>query len=181
MNDLKSFLPPVEDVRNVQVMQIHQLAVNDFPWKRLQTKFNIVDKLGKSKRISAMVYRLDDEATRGYLPTKMWYHDGSFRMLYYVSPALPMQARPFKDKPCYMFAIYPKVNEIIEYEASVRVFIDQVQNNTIGLGYIFMFGEDDARDILATDWDGNEWGRPESAQQIIDDPSGLWTSSAITG
>lgn len=159
MNELSSFLPPVEPTE-VKRMRIERLHLQSFPMNRCKTKFTLANK-GES--IFAQVYKVDNESTRGFIPTKVWSEDGQFHFLYYVSEFLPKAARPFGDDPCYVFCVYTKNGDVIEYDADIRIFIDQIQT-PIGMAYVFIFGETEMRRVLATHWSGESW---EKADPVI--------------
>lgn len=128
--------------------------------------------------VYAQVYKLDNPTTLGYLPSKVWHDGDDFKFVYYVSPALPPHARPFGDKPAYAFTIR-STSGSIEYDAALRIFIDQIVvysnevNVTVSAGmaagslplpelhYVFIFGEDQLKNVLTTDWDGNKWPLPD--------------------
>lgn len=156
MNDLNSFLPPVIAtevapmfIERVDLGAGHQANMCD-------TRFVLHDRndpTGEPRPIRELVYKLDNQATIGYLPTKIWCEDSAFQLLYYVSPDLPPAAKPFGTDPCYMFAVFPQRNEAVEYPSDIRIFIDQVMT-PLGMAYVFIFGENQMNQVLASQWDG---------------------------
>jgi hypothetical protein len=121
---------------------------------------------GKAEPITANIYRIDDARTKSYIPSKAWWSsdDDDIHLLYYTSPTLPSAARPFGDKPCYAFTKAIKDNETIDYPIDAKILIDQLLING-SMHYLFLFADDQAKSILATQWDGSSW--PVDIPEIV--------------
>jgi hypothetical protein len=125
----------------------------------LPTRFGIKNlETGIATSITATVYRIDDPCVLGYIPSKLWWKQSNadIYLLYYTSPTLPPAARPFGDKPCFVFTRKVRDDETIDYPIDARVLIDQLMIDG-EMFYVFMFADDQAKSILVTDYDGNLW------------------------
>lgn len=159
MTELQSLLPPPEVIREQQSITIRHVQLGTCERKKLLTRFGITDTVtGAMTPIEATVYRVADPCILGYIPSKLWWNAGSgeIYMLYYTSPTLPPAARPFGDKPCYVFTRLIRNNETIDYPIDARILIDQLLIDG-DMFYVFMFADDQAKHILTTDYDGNPW------------------------
>jgi hypothetical protein len=158
----KTNLPPVEEVKSQQItMKIELVDVSSYPSQKCTTKFGIVDRWHdeNSRQLVANVYKIDEPRTLGFIPTKIWCdHVNHFwTLLYYINGTLPIAVRPFGDQPCYLFTYAPKISETIEYDPTALVFIDQSMHPEDGMTYIVIFGEDQLKNVLTTQWDGTPW------------------------
>ena len=131
---------PFAEVKAASTMTIFPLALQSCDSKMAVLNFIIDDK-----QITAPLYEITNEKVLGYLPSRVWY-DGGISLLYYISEALPDQARPFGDKPVYCFYI-PIGTKPIEYDANWRVFIDQVKTDS-GMLLVVMFNESEHKNIV---------------------------------
>lgn len=140
-------------------MKIVLVKLSDFPSQHCITKFDVTDDTSHKTALHASVYKIDNAETTGYLPSKVWYDAkvGSWVLLYYVSDNLPFAARPFGDKPCYVFTRRADPCYTIEYDPATRIFIDQSQHPEDGMTFLFIFGEDQLMNVLTTQWDGTSW------------------------
>jgi hypothetical protein len=159
MTELQSFLPPPEVIQEQQTITIIPIQLGRSVGKKLVTRFGIKNTSNHAGfPLGATVYRIDNPRTLGYIPSKIWYDrdDGELYFLYYTSPTLPAAARPFGDKPCYVFTRRINADETIDYPIDARVLIDQVMIDG-AMYYVFMFEDKQAKNILTTDWEGNPW------------------------
>lgn len=154
MNELSSFLPLIEP-HDTPKMRIERITLESFPSHRCKTNIHLATSVGTSP-IFAHVYKIDNPLTNGFIPTKVWHADDSLQFLYYVSKFLPPAARPFGDDPCYVFVVYTRDGDAVEYDADIRLYIDQVLT-PCGMAYVFIFGEQEMRRMLATHWSGESW------------------------
>lgn len=167
MTELQSVLPPAEDVEQ-QTITILPVTLGRFQHKEVETRFTITNTSKHTTRpLIATVYRMDDERIVGYIPSKTWWNraDGELCFLYYTSPTLPAAARPFGSKPCYAFTrIINHEDEVIDYPIEARILIDQVLI-VDRMYYVFLFADEQARNVMATTWEGNPWSSevPEAA------------------
>lgn len=154
---MKSLLPSQGDVCASQMMRIYRTQLNKYKYNNIKTNIELVDETsGKRSTASPNVYRIDDEKILGYMPSKIWHDTDGFNLLYYTSPALPHTARPFGDKPCYAFTLFVRYGTSVEYDWQTRIFIDQIPTK-VGMAYVFMFSEADAKTVMQTQWDGQPW------------------------
>lgn len=154
---MQTVLPDMNTVATAQKMRIYRTQLCDFPYNHVKTHLDLVDERTKKRSaVSANIYRIDDPNVIGYMPSKIWHDDGGFNMLFYTSPALPNAARPFGDKPCYAFTLYVRYGISVEYDWQTRIFIDQIQTK-VGMAYVFLFSEVDAKSIMQTQWNGDDW------------------------
>ena len=164
MNELSSFLgAPIEPTAPPK-MRMEIIELNAFDSKWCTTRFEMIDKFtNKAHPIRALAYKIDHEPTLGYIPTKCWHGDGTYKMMYYVSSALPSAARPFGNEPCYVFLVPASKNHTIEYDSETRNFIDQISTPD-AMMYMFIFGEKEMQKVLTTHWSGEPW---EKANPIL--------------
>ena len=154
---MKSLLPSAAEVNETQMMRIYRTQLNQFKYRNIKTNIEFVDETsGKRTCASPNIYRIDDPKVVGYMPSKIWHDDDGFNLLFYTSPSLPNAARPFGDRPCYAFTLFVRYGTSIEYDWQTRIFIDQVQTK-VGMAYVFLFSEADAKSIMQTQWDGDAW------------------------
>jgi len=158
-----SNLPPVEEAKKIhQNMKIELVQTKAYPNMGVVTKFDISTKQADGTTVkmplAAKIYKIEEPRTLGYLPTKVFYDitTDQFVLLYYVCDTMPNGARPFGDKPCYLFTYKPQLNDTLEYDPSARVFIDQTIHEG-GMTYVVIFGEDQLQNVLTTQWDGKSW------------------------
>jgi hypothetical protein len=159
MPDLTSSLPPAEYINDQQSITISNISLGGFPCRQLLTRFGVTNTdSGTSEPLTVNVYRIDNERTRGYIPSKTWWtsEDDDIHLLYYTSPTLPPAARPFGDSPCYAFTRSIQMNESIDYPIDTKVLVDQILISG-HMHYLFLFAEDQMKHVLATDWIGNPW------------------------
>lgn len=154
---MKSILPPVGEVKAAQSMRIYRTTIDKFKYTQVKTHIEFVDETtGERTNASPNVYRIDDEKILGYMPSKIWHHEGTFNLLFYTSPMMPDTARPFGNAPCYAFTLFVRDGTSVEYDWQTRIFIDQIPT-IIGMAYVFIFAEADAKSIMQTQWDGTPW------------------------
>lgn len=154
---MKSLLPSQEAVNTAQMMCIYRTRLGLFKHNNVKTNIELVDtQTGRRSYASPNVYRIDDPKVIGYMPSKMWHDDNGFNMLFYTNPAMPDAARPFGTNPCYAFTLYVREGTSVEYDWQTRIFIDQIPTN-VGMAYMFIFAEADAKSIMQTQWDGTPW------------------------
>jgi len=154
---MKSILPTASEVLANQSMRIYRTTLDKFKYKQVKTKFDFVDEQTQKRTpVSANIYKIDDPKSLGYMPSKIWHHDGAFNLLFYTSPTMPDTARPFGNAPCYAFTLFVRDGTSVEYDWQTRIFIDQIPTN-IGMAYMFIFAEVDAKSIMQTQWDGTPW------------------------
>ena len=156
---LQSLLPPPKVIQAQQSITIQHIQLGTCGSRKLLTRFGTTNTLtGETAPITATVYRINHTSILGYIPSKLWWNtnNGEIYLLYYTSPTLPAAARPFGDKPCYVFTRRIKDHETIDYPIDARVLIDQLLIDG-EMFYVFMFADDQAKNILTTDYDGNIW------------------------
>lgn len=142
MSELKSTLP-LEEAKAINTMTITTRLLKSFDHKRVLVNFDY-----NGQPVETTIYTLTDEKVAGYLPSKVWWDDkkDDLCLLYYVSPALPDQARPFGTKPVHCFVIDYDHGDV-EYDPMWRVFIDQVKTPT-GMMIVVMFNDDLYKQIV---------------------------------
>jgi hypothetical protein len=112
----------------------------------------------ESRQLTTTLFTIEDETVGQYLPTKVWISPLSgVTLLYYVSASLPDQVRPFKDGKSYALVVPLTVDEVIEYDAEIRLLIDQVPTEH-GLTYVFLFADDAYKKLIA-------WQLPVTSEQ----------------
>lgn len=156
---LQSLLPPPEVIHVQQSITIRHIQLGTCGSRKLLTRFGITNtETGEASPITATVYRINHMSILGYIPSKLWWNadNGEIYLLYYTSPTLPAAARPFGDKPCYVFTRRIRDNETVDYPIDARVLIDQLLIDG-SMFYVFMFADDQAKHILTTDYDGTPW------------------------
>lgn len=157
MSNMQSMLPSAKEVTQTQMMRIYRTMLNKFEYKNVKTAIELVDETsGKRSFASPNVYRIDDPNITGYMPSKIWHDDNGFNLLFYTSPSMPPASRPFGDRPCYAFTLFVRYGLSVEYDWQTRIFIDQIQTK-VGMAYVFIFSEADAKMIMQTQWDGTPW------------------------
>lgn len=155
---MKSLLPSTDEIQAVQKMRIYRTLLNTFKYNNVKTNIELVDEqTGKRTTASPNIYRIDDPKALGYMPSKIWHTDAEgFNLLFYTSPMMPDTARPFGNAPCYAFTLFVRDGTSVEYDWQTRIFIDQIPTN-VGMAYMFIFAEVDAKSIMQTQWDGTPW------------------------
>lgn len=143
-------LPPLEEIREANTMRIIVVDSNDFAKEVLKTSMFSVGHDDEREPLYATVVKITDERVKGFMPSKVWWDDATeqFQLLYYVNPSLPKATKPFKDNT-YMMYVYVDNCPELEYDLSMRLFIDQV-NTVYGMMHVIMFG-DETRDLLIID------------------------------
>lgn len=141
-------MPPVDVVRAQHTMKMERIIVQNFPFEKRETLVDIISRSGTSTRAIVNLYNVDDDRTRGYLPSKVWKVDGSTEMVFYCTPSLPAGARPFGEGPMYVFELLVGSQVTVEYDVEARLFVDQVVTPN-GVWYVFVFGEDQLGKIIA--------------------------------
>ena len=166
MSELTSSLPPIGDDITPQMISIINVGLTKFTSNKVATNLLARDiETGETTVIDPYVFKIDDPLVEGYIPSKIWFGtDNQLHLLYYASPTMPAGARPFGNKPCYLFARLIDESEIIDYPLEARILIDQVSMHG-DMYYIFMFADEQMRNVLSTDWEGNPWAAsvPEAA------------------
>lgn len=167
---MQTALPDMNTVATAQKMRIYRTQLCDFPYNNVKTHLDLVDERTKKRStVSANIYRIDDPKALGYMPSKIWHTDAEgFNLLFYTSPMMPDTARPFGNAPCYAFTLFVRDGTSVEYDWQTRIFIDQIPTN-VGMAYMFIFAEVDAKSIMQTQWDGAPWEieRPCISADII--------------
>ena len=157
---LQSFLPSYDEVRSHVNMQIINLTLEECPQEHdVTTSIMIRNKhTGDVNQLTTTLYKIDDRTVGDYLPTKVWISPlNGVTLLYYVSASLPDQVRPFKDGQSYALVVPLTVDEVIEYDAGIRLLIDQVPTEH-GLTYVFLFADDAYKQLIA-------WQLPVTSEQ----------------
>jgi hypothetical protein len=128
--------------KEAATMTIRQLHVADYQSKTVTTTIRNVLNEDKDSQVTVKLFTIECEDIDGYLPSKVWADEsGQFNLLFYCTPSLPAGARPFQGGPIYFMAFPVGLGEVIEYDVSLRVFVDQVIINH-HCWYVFMFGQD---------------------------------------
>ena len=140
-----SSLPPPEEVYANLCIKIINLPLHRCPSvEGVETTLNITSVLdGTTKPVITTLYTIDDKVVGEYLPSRVWFagEDG-VTLLYYVSPSLPNQVRPFKDGKSYALVIpMDNIMDTVDYNAELRLLIDQVETPS-GISYVLMFADD---------------------------------------
>jgi hypothetical protein len=157
MTELKTSLP-IEEVRALRTMCIATINLNprECDHTEVTTSFSksemtVDGKLNPERDVpvDAILYKITDPVVVGYLPTKVFYDEaGGLQLMYYVSAALPDSVRPLgTDKPVYCFSFPLAFPSTYTYDASLRVFIDQI-TTPHGVRCIVMFGQDEYDQII---------------------------------
>jgi hypothetical protein len=141
VSDLKSTLPPPEEMKALQTMTVTTKKLADFTSKKVKVNF-----FTDGEPVTAALYEIDDPKIVGYMPSKMWWSNDGLYMLYYTCQGMPAAARPFGDKPVYCFCFLYE-NREVEYDANWRVFLDQI-NTPGGMLFVAMFGNDLYNEIV---------------------------------
>lgn len=142
MTELKSSLP-FEEVKEAiaEEKRLNTMTITTVLLDRCKSTRARLNMEADGVPLDVVVYEIDNEKVLGYLPSKVWWHtDEGLELLYYVSPALPQQARPFGDEPVYCFYTLME-NQSFTYDATWRVFLDQVQTPA-GTLLVCMFNKD---------------------------------------
>lgn len=156
MTALVTSLPSTDETENRSVMTIRHVQLSMLP----QSILDVNIELNSSQTpLNTTVYKIAPEVIEGYLPSRIWTTDTDLILMYYVCGMLPHQARPFANQDCYVIVcrdISPST--VIQYDASARIFVDQVfDRNSNQVSYVFIFGADQARRMMLTDWTGQPW------------------------
>lgn len=160
MTELKTTLP-VEEVRALNTMIIATINLNprESDYTTVTTSFaktemTIDGQLNPEKDVlvDAILYKIIDPVVVGYLPSKVFYDEiGGLRLMYYVSAALPDAVRPLgTEKPVYCFSFMLDFPATFTYDASLRVFIDQILVPG-GVRCVVMFGQDEYDKIITNE------------------------------
>lgn len=136
---MKSNLPDFNEVKSLNTMSMRRLKLSEMPVSHETLALNVVRK-GKSAPMQAPVYRIDNEEFNGYLPSKVWYRDDDIHFLFYTSTAITPEQKPFGTNTTYVVACEVDSDMVIEYEAGLRIFIDQVHGDEETI-YVFMFDQ----------------------------------------
>jgi hypothetical protein len=142
---LRSTLPPVDDIK--EKLRIVRIVLSKFPSKTVEMHVEVLD--GDQKRpVYALVTIIDSDAVRGYLPTKLFPTNEGVEVLFYTNPKLPDAARPFKQGKTYIALAVVEYNKVIQYDADLRVLIDQFVSLDGELVYVFVFGDEQYDSIV---------------------------------
>lgn len=161
MTELNTTLP-IEEVRALSTMVIATINLNprDNDHTSVTTSFAkselTVDGTLNPKcdaLVDAILYEITNPIVAGYLPSKVFYDEqGGLRLMYYVSAALPDSVRPLgTDRPVYCFSFSLDFPSTYTYDASLRVFIDQIVTPH-GIRCIVMFGQDEYDKIITNEY-----------------------------
>lgn len=151
----QSGLPSLEQVREEQTMRIYTINTKQFPSKRVETTLRLTNPVGtpNDRPMIGVLINIDDKRIKEFMPSKVWAseqtqrHEVVFDVLFYVNTTLPKAVRPFKDNT-YLLYFFPGYGDVIEYNAEMRIFMDQVHVPKFGTAYVIMFGEETYNDII---------------------------------
>lgn len=148
---MNSNLPPAEEIKAQNTMSMRQLKLKQLPWQVLDLNINVV-RNGESNPITAIVYTIDNDDYRGYLPSKVWYlnDDEDIHFLFYTSSSILAEQKPFGTKNTYIATLAVADTDVIEYESGCRLFIDQVNDGEDTI-YVFMFDQDTYDELVIKD------------------------------
>lgn len=140
-----SNMPAAATVRNELVMRIEHVQWVDDKKNDTACHFDFVCANGERHQVWGRVYEFDDDRFRGYLPSKLWKTGNNYQMVFYCSNQLPTAARAFGDGKTYVL-LFDIVNSnermTIEYDADMRIFIDQLINDQTNIiTYVVLFGD----------------------------------------
>jgi hypothetical protein len=147
-------LPPLEVIRDEQVMKIIRVVVTDSIHSHKVLNINLVT--GDDHTVGDFpVYKVEDGRVRGLLPSKCWIVDTPDRlrieMTFYACSGLPDRARPFGDGPTYVCAFAVHSDTVVEYPVELRMFIDHIVDNNGKCWYVFCFGQDVYDELIIGD------------------------------
>lgn len=133
-----------DEERDLQTIKILNLCLSECTSSSHETNINIRPSrfAAEATNLTATVFKIEDEAVGGYLPTRVWHDSTQIVLLYYVSKSLPDTVRPF-GKVTYAIVIpMSSTDTIVEYDLSLRVFIDQVISPSGEMFYTILFGQE---------------------------------------
>lgn len=148
-------LPPPEEIleeRERNTMTLRRICVTDMPSTVVQTTlFRKVAGDQEPRPLFAMLYTIDDDLVRGYIPTKSLLYSGVLEMVFFVSPSLPAQVRPFGDGKTHVLMFSVDVTTEVSYDIEKRILLDQQVDASMGeVYYIVVFGDKQYDDIVIT-------------------------------
>lgn len=146
--DNQSGLPPVEEVRSAISIRVVSVPLSECEViPDVETTIQVITKDGE-KPLVTNVYVITTPEVGQYLPSKVWHDENDgFMMLYYISPSLPAQARPFGKGKAYAIVTPLHHSAVLEYRADVRLLVDQIVTPS-GTHHFFIFGEDSYKDLI---------------------------------
>lgn len=168
---MESSLPLPEEILVQKTMSIVRINVTDQPYHMAKTTLFISTQRGVRIPLEAPVYVIDDERVRGYIPTKSLIYDYDLiddthqnphlEMVFFTSPSLPDQVRPFAGGKTYVMLFRATLDMVLEYDIEQRILIDQqVVSATGDVYYIIVFGHKQYDDIVITPDHGEDVAVP---------------------
>lgn len=164
MNLMESSLPPAEEIleeRERNTMKLVRICVTDLPITSVTTTLFVSTERIEPFPLTGALYTIDDDRVRGYIPTKsllmaadshdQYYGDVELEMVFFCSPSLPDQVRPFGTGKTHVLFFRVTPDMVIEYDINLRILIDQqVVSSTGEVYYIVVFGDKQYNDIVIT-------------------------------
>lgn len=154
-----SGMPPIEEIREAQTMRIYTVNTSPFERKIVETTLIAANpnKVHKRRPIVATLIKLEDDRVKEYMPSKVWGNPvtstafsqspTNFDVLFYVNASMPQTVRPFKENTYLLFFV-PESEDVIEYDVNLRIFMDQVPVDGLGMTYVIMFGEETYKELI---------------------------------
>lgn len=151
--DLTTSLPAPEEAladRAHHTMTLRRINVTDLQCTVAKTTlFQQYEFEPSPSPLFANLYTIDSDLVRGYIPTKSLICKGHIQMVFFVSPSLPDQVRPFGAGKTHVLVFSVPITCEISYDIEKRILLDQqVDSETGEVIYIVVFGDKQYTDII---------------------------------
>lgn len=166
MNDMQSSLPDFEATQQSNFVKLERVRLSDLRRSTVTLNMEMV-RGGNRMPIVAQLNEIDDDRVRGLPPMRTWYakHDLDIHMLFLVTPALPINQRPFGTGKTYIATVFVEPEETIEYEIGLPIGIDLLHTDE-GTYYAFIFGEKSYHDVVVPADDDEKKARVDRLETL---------------
>jgi hypothetical protein len=147
--EMESVLPSFdelgEELRNSK-MRVVCIDLVDVQWVKVETKFDYEKGEGRGE-VGGLLCNLDGYGeVSGYIPSKVFWLNGSLKLVYYVNVSLPEGVKPFSGRT-YILISDMVIGGSFLYDVGVRMFMDQVRRE-IDWVNVIIFDSESFSDII---------------------------------
>lgn len=115
-------------------------------WVDVGTKFDYEDGYGGGEVLGRMCHLDGYEEVGGYIPSKVFWSNGSLKLVYYTNDSLPDAVKPFKGRT-YIMVSDLVIGGRLKYDLGVRMFMDQIKREDDWVN-VFIFDSGSFHDII---------------------------------
>jgi hypothetical protein len=146
---MESLLPSVDEMMEELVrdkMRVICVDLVDMEWVGVETKFDY-EVGGKVGEVGGLLCNLDRyPMVSGYIPSKVYWSGGSFKLVYYANDSLPDGVKPFSGRT-YIMESELYVGGELRYDLGIRMFMDQINKGGEWVN-VFIFDSGSFSDII---------------------------------